>query len=390
MTISLTLLLLCVLPILLVLLFRGTLAARKEKTLIDEIKKLNATASPIVNSKGGVEGIQQNVQDTFSHWFLLPPAILLSLLYLPGFLLCNAFLNLRMGDKSTWPFFPDMISCVRPVVFAFVGVYLFNLGAMIRRLYLSDLTEHVFWGALNRLLLTIGTAVVVATGFKLGASDANSQAGFIASTVGSDAAFFAIGFLANAFLQFVLQAGLRIGKVNRSNTEDMPPQLVRGINIWKEYRLEEEGIEDVQNLATADVIELAIKTHYPIRTLIDWIDQAVIISRLGKDKADLLWKSAIPLSAIDLASQSPQNAGTDVNAQAIAKILGLEPLFVANLMNSLFEDAFVQTLWTLWQTRREVKDYPTSSVVPSSVVPSSMVPSTIVPPGPQPVPAAGD
>jgi hypothetical protein len=250
-----------------------------------------------------------------------------------------------------------MVENIRPVVFAFVGVYLFNLGSMVRRLYLADLTEHVFWGGTNRLLLSIAAAIVFATSFEFGHSNTSSVTGSALGFAKSDATFFAIGFLANAFLQAVLQAGLRLGKVTRSKSEDMPLQLVRGINIWKEYRLEEEGIEDVQNLATADVIDLAVKTHYGLRTLIDWIDQSLLITRLGREKTDLLWKSGVPVSAIDIAWQSPENSGSPDSANALAKKLEIEPLFMSNLMNSLCQDTYLQTLWTLWQTRSEGKDY---------------------------------
>lgn len=357
MTIPLTLLLLCLIPVLLVVLFRGTLVERKQKSLREDLEKLNASQTDIVQSKGGVSGIEENVRNIYSRTSLFPPAIVLSLLYLPGFLLCNSLLSLHLGSKASWPFYFDLTQRARPIVFAFIGVYLFNLGSMVRRLYLSDLTEHVFWGSLNRLLLSIGTAVVITTSFSLGGGSGDS------GIFSSDALFFAIGFLANAFLQVVLQAGLRIGKVKQSKTEDLPLQLVRGINIWKEYRLEEEGIEDVENLATADVVDLAVKTHYPLRTLIDWIDQAVVINRLGKEKTDKLWQNAIPVSAIELAWQSPENSDSQVNATAIAEKLGIDPLFMGNLMNALYEDTYVQTLWTLWQTRPEGKSYPMPGMI---------------------------
>jgi hypothetical protein len=170
--------------------------------------------------------------------------------------------------------------------------------------------------------------------------------------------FFAIGFLANAFLQAVLQAGLRIGKVSRSKTADLPLQLVRGINVWKEFRLEEEGIEDIQNLATADVIDLAVKSHYAIRTLIDWVDQSILIVRLGKEKTNKLWDLGVPVSATDFAWLSPENSGSPDNANALAAKLEMDPLFMGNLMNALFEDAYVQTLWTLWQGSPERQKYP--------------------------------
>lgn len=360
--ILLTLLLLCALPVVLVVLFRETLAERKQKTILEDLHKLRAFDLPVVQSKGGADGIAQDISNVYSRRFLFPPAILLSILYLPGFLLCNSFLNRQLGDLSAWLFPTPLVDHIRPIAFAFVGVYLFNLGSMVRRLYLSDLTEHVFWGSINRLLLSIGAAIVFATSMKTGSSSPVPVLSGVASgLIRSDALFFAVGFLANAFLQAVLSAGLRLGKINRSSTEDLPLQLVRGINIWKEYRLEEEGIEDVQNLATADVIDLAVKTHYGLRTLIDWIDQSVVIIRLGKKKTDKLWDSGIPVSAIDLAWQSPENSDTRMNSDALAATLEMEPLFMANLMNSLCEDTYVQTLWALWQTRTEGKGFPAAN-----------------------------
>jgi hypothetical protein len=361
--ILLTLLLLCALPVLLVVLFRETLAVRKQEAILDDLKKLKAFDVALVQSKGGEAGIKQNISNVFSRRFLFPPAILLSLLYLPGFLLCHAFVNLKLGAQSGWLFPASLVEHIRPVVFAFMGVYLFNLGSIVRRLYLSDLSEHVFWGGINRLLLSIGAAIVLAT-FRVPASSSSSSAmlsGIATDVAQSDSMFFAIGFLANAFLQGVLSLGLRAGKLSRAKTDDLPLQLVRGINIWKEYRLEEEGIEDVQNLATADVIDLAVKTHYGIRTLIDWVDQSILVVRLGKDKTQKLWDIAGPVSAIDLAWQSPENSGTCLSANTLAAKLDMEPLVMCNLMNSLLEDAYVRTLWTLWQTRAEGKDYPTLS-----------------------------
>lgn len=341
--ILLTLLLLCIFPILLVVLFRETIAERKRNTIIEELRRLRAFDLPMVQLKGGEQGVAQAIQDVYGRRFLFPPAILLSLLYLPGFVLCYKLLGNVFFDHY-WTISDPLP--MPAIAYAFLGVYLFNLGSMVRRLYLSDMTEHVFWGSINRLLLSVGVAIVIAPKN--------------ADLPHPNSMYFAIGFLANAFLQGVLQAGLRLGKISRARTEDLPLQLVRGINIWKEYRLEEEGIEDVQNLATADPIDLAIKTHYSLRTLIDWIDQAVVIVRLGKLKSDKLWALGVPVSAIDLAWQSPENSRSTTNSDTLAAKLEMEPLFMANLMNALYEDAFVQTLWALWQTRVEHQDFPQS------------------------------
>ena len=61
-------------------------------------------------------------------------------------------------------------------------------------------------------------------------------------------------------------------------------------------RFEEEGIESVENMAASDLRTLAIKMRFPLRTLIDWMDQAIVIHRLGKKTANL-WENGIQASA---------------------------------------------------------------------------------------------
>jgi len=57
--------------------------------------------------------------------------------------------------------------------------------------------------------------------------------------------------------------------------------------------------------------------------------------------------------AIDMAWQSPENCRDTTSAQLLAGKLGLEQHFLEALMNSLYEDAQVRTLWRLWQTEVE-------------------------------------
>ena len=129
--------------------------------------------------------------------------------------------------------------------------------------------------------------------------------------------------------------------------------MVDGITLWDEYRLEEEGIENVQNLATADLITLALKTHFNFRTLLDWVDQAVLIDRMDS-KAITLREKGLISGAIDMAWASPSNANGDMTiANLIGETVDVEPTFVALLMDSLYEDRYVRMLWTLWQSQLE-------------------------------------
>ena len=50
------------------------------------------------------------------------------------------------------------------------------------------------------------------------------------------------------------------------------------MTIWQETRLKGEDIENVDNFATADVIDLFLNTRIAPNRIIDWIDQAILLS----------------------------------------------------------------------------------------------------------------
>jgi hypothetical protein len=280
---------------------------------------------------------------------LFVPALLLTVFYASWIALGDAFLNQVFNAGTTWFFPKNLVGRAAPALYTFVGIYLFNLGNLVRRLYLGDLNEQVFWGAVNRLWLSVGLGLIVAAEFP-----SSLQPGL----------FFSIGFLANIVLEWVLDKTLKLLNVAQPKSSDLPLQMVNGINIWKAYRLEEEGIENVQNLATADVTELAIRTHYNFRTLIDWIDQSLLLIRLTSDQAKILTAQATAISAIELAAASPKASGNNSVAHALANVLKIDEVLMAATMDRLYEDQYVQDLWKLWQSGNEGGTLPPSPPPP--------------------------
>jgi hypothetical protein len=62
---------------------------------------------------------------------------------------------------------------------------------------------------------------------------------------------------------------------------DYPLDQLDGLNIWYEARLIEEGVEDMQNLVTVNLVDVILHTRAPVGRLIDWIDQAFLLVRLN-------------------------------------------------------------------------------------------------------------
>jgi len=339
--------LLAAFPLIIAYFFLFITLPRKVQAVTEDIKKLAGTGDGNSGSAQLAQSRLLSLPDIaglakkyFTASNLSIPSTLLTLLYFAGFLLCDSYLKLRFVEKSNaWLFPKEFVETSAPLLYAFVGVFVFNLGTMIRRLYLADISEQVFWGGVNRLLLSMGLALVI---MKSGLEHWGPEF------------YFSIGFLANIVLDWLLEKALKLLNVTQPRQDELPLQMVRGINLWKAYRLEEEGIDNVQNLATADVVDLVVRTHYSARTLIDWIDQSIVLSRLTSDQVKILTSQGMAISAVELATAAPENTNGDRTfANTLAAKLNVDPVLMAATLDRLYEDEYVRTLWELWQSGTE-------------------------------------
>ena len=60
-----------------------------------------------------------------------------------------------------------------------------------------------------------------------------------------------------------------------------PLSDLEGLNVWYEARLMEEGIEDMQNLVSANIVDVLLHTRVPVGRLVDWCDQAQLFVHLS-------------------------------------------------------------------------------------------------------------
>jgi hypothetical protein len=112
--------------------------------------------------------------------------------------------------------------------------------------------------------------------------------------------------------------------------------MLDGMNVWYEARLLEEGVEDLQNLKTANWLDLILNTRIPAGRLVDWVDQAHLILHVAPptkgDRADTLdvlrkygVRTATDLEAAVYAEPSPSNGHAPANRPTLARLLNLKP-----------------------------------------------------------------
>jgi hypothetical protein len=186
----------------------------------------------------------------------------------------------KIADKLLLVLQPNKIA----VHFAFLGAYFFSLQMLFRRYVRKDLRANAYMAVSLRIILAvIGAWVVIHAAAFLGLAE--QPAGDKAQVL------LVIGFVIGAFPPIawqVIQTAFRTVTGAKffvpSLRSVMPVSELDGLTVWHEARLEEEDIENVPNMATADLVELMLHTRVPPDRIVDWVDQALLYTQIGPDK----------------------------------------------------------------------------------------------------------
>jgi hypothetical protein len=161
--------------------------------------------------------------------------------------------------------------------FGFLGAYSFILQMLIRRFFQSDLRPAAYANALLRLIVVL---ILVSALYQILPHDNPRGAAAIA---------FLIGFFPLAGMQAIQRfAATTLRVVVPSLSPPYPLNQIDGLSVWYEARLLEEGIEDMQSLATANFVDVILHTRVPVGRLVDWVDQAHLYLHL--DRIEGTWR----------------------------------------------------------------------------------------------------
>jgi hypothetical protein len=169
-----------------------------------------------------------------------------------------------------------------PLSYAFLGSYFFGINMVFRRYVRSDLRPKAYSHIAVRILITFILvwffgALISASGQE--ATDGSQQ--FLISIA------FIIGIMPETWLVIFREytkGFFKIGgdifrkiiKQSALMEEELPLTQLEGINLYNRARLMEEGVENIENLAHHDLIDLILRTRIPVPVLIDWVDQAIL------------------------------------------------------------------------------------------------------------------
>jgi hypothetical protein len=165
------------------------------------------------------------------------------------------------------------------VQWGFLGGIVYTSIDLLSRFSRKDLTPRVYFNSSFRLIYSAVVAIVIYFSFSYTNVD----------TTLSTSALLLIVFLAGvAPIQLLIYYAdnnlvSRIYKDWRrgNNVGNKPVNQLEGINSSTAGRLGEEGIDYIQQLALCNPNEISFRTNYPLETVKDWKDQAILYILTG-------------------------------------------------------------------------------------------------------------
>ncbi|MGB0713566.1 MAG: hypothetical protein ACPGUC_08410 [Gammaproteobacteria bacterium] len=216
------------------------------------------------------------------------------------------------------------------ITMAFIGAFVWSGQNIIRRLIAGDLAPSTYFSSAIRIIYAVLVALILV--FLIRSVDAlNGMQSLIPVLA------FLTGLTPERALRFI-QDRTFFKPSAESSADALPLNMIEGINSFHRYRLSEVSIDNAQNLAHANFIDLLLKTPYNPTQLIDWIAQANLYCYFKQDIADLR-KLGIR-NAFDFRAASEQ----DEDLQAIAEQTDIKPVTLRLVARQMKADPAVDQL----------------------------------------------
>lgn len=205
---------------------------------------------------------------------------------------------------------------------AFLGSYIWSAQYLFRRLVTVDLSPGAYYSVGLRMIVGSFTAVV----FHHFIAYLPDTTAVLTVDVVPDKTLTnmipVIGFITGMVPQRALNWMAEYFKFSATKkgemADEMPLDMIEGITSFQKYRFSEEGIDNVQNLAQASLVELIVKTPYRPRQLVDWMAQARLCLSFKSD--------VVKLRKVGIRSMLGLiNAGDNGRLEDLAVKAGLDP-----------------------------------------------------------------
>ena len=213
------------------------------------------------------------------------------------------------------------------LVLAFLGGFIWSAQSIIRRLITADLGPGTFYAAGLRMIFASLVALVLSW--------------FLKDLPGREHTLpvlaFLTGMLPEQAVLYLQDKSKIFSNTGAMRSRELPLTMIEGINTFHKARLGEVAIDNSQNLAEANLIELLLRTPFPANQVIDWIAQAKLHVFL-KDDIEKLRALGIR-NAFDFVAEGSERL------DALAAETRLSKVQLSVVYHRLNDDPAIPALW---------------------------------------------
>ncbi len=183
--------------------------------------------------------------------------------------------NLILTGAMVTGLTPEEVQAMRSqgmlaLTMAYLGAFIWSARNIVRRLINGDLTPSTYYSSSIRVIFASLVALMLS--FVLNSLPSRAYTGELLPVVA-----FLAGMVPEQALVYIRD---KVGIFSRSREEtadELPLDMIEGINAFNKVRLGEVEVDNSQNLAEANLIDLLLKTPFNAEKLVDWIAQAKLL-----------------------------------------------------------------------------------------------------------------
>jgi hypothetical protein len=258
-----------ILPAFLFYLFGRQQADKQRENFYREAMLLDPNVWSYSESKNKYGPLLDTVNDTGNSPLSIILLVTSTALLVLGWLITIAPLGQALDNLQLFAFFQPTDN---PFVFGFLGAYFFTINLVYRRYVRADLTPKTYAYITMRLITTFVLVWAVS---------------LLPFSTGLSAIAFTIGIFPESALTLIQDYVNKLTAQRRGQyQEQYSLKKLEGMNLYDQARLMEEGIENIENLAHHNLMELIVRTRIPTARLVDMFDQAILYLHLGLEDED--------------------------------------------------------------------------------------------------------
>jgi len=180
-----------------------------------------------------------------------------------------------------------------------LGAYIHAIDRTVRHYLSHDLSPNVYIYAARRFIVSFVVGSIVGLG--MGVLGEAARIDFDTNLTVVYIVAFGVGLFPDRGIRWIRTMLNRFLRQKDSILEQKPLTLIDGIGEWQQGRLDQEGITSVQNLANVSLLSLVVNTPFDVGQIVNWVDQAILISYASPEQAAALNKAGLR-SACDVLS----------------------------------------------------------------------------------------